>query len=121
MSVSIGGSWLCDSRLGLGLSSLGAFVDLGLVSDRPRRACGVESVTGSSVVCCMLGSVALLELVKGRRFPASTDCVVLLKSVEDLAAGLARASATGTGAVELRLLLVVLRLRLPSSLERMSR
>lgn len=72
----------------------------------------------------MIGSVLLLEfsVIEGRRLSACVDCGLLLRSVCDLAAGRAWGSATGIGVVALRLLLVVLRLRLPpSSLEFTSR
>lgn len=59
----------------------------------------------------------VFSVTRGREAAIWDDRGLLLRSVCDRAAGLASASAVGTGAVTLRLLLVVLRLRLPSLLD----
>lgn len=70
-----------------------------------------------------MGSVVLLELdvTEGRVEVRLSDCGLSLRSVWERAAGLASGAATGVGAVELRFPLVVLLLRLPSSLDWTSR
>jgi hypothetical protein len=107
--------WVC--REVFSIRALEPILGLELRADCDVR--GLELGAGNSAAWGTDGSVVLLEVdARGLVEVRVIDCGLLLRSVWDRAAGLASISATGTGSVALRLLLVVRRrLCLLSSLD----